>query len=67
MSQQVEPKTTANQDQETKPRYESPKVILLNELTLGQGLCNDGSADAEYCTSGTSGITFTCGGGSLVT
>jgi len=59
MSEQVEPKTTTNQNEETKPRYEPPKLILLNEITLGQGVCLGGSGDADACTSGTSGLNNT--------
>ena len=42
MSKQVEPKTNTTQSEETKPRYEPPKLILLNKITIGQGVCGTG-------------------------
>ena len=58
MSEQVEPKTTAGK--ETKPRYESPKVILLNEITIGQGAaCYPGTSVTDDCQTG-SGAPTVC-------
>ena len=56
MSEQVEPKTTAGK--ETKPRYESPKVILLNEITIGQGAaCYPGTSVTDNCQTGSGAPT----------
>ena len=56
MSQQVEPKTTTNQNKESKPRYEPPQIILLNEITLGRGECRTGTGDTEVCVNGNSPV-----------
>jgi hypothetical protein len=52
MSKQVEPKTNTTQSEETKPRYEPPKLILLNKITIGQGVCGTCSTDAQVCLGG---------------
>jgi len=63
MSEPIEPKTTTNQNEESKPRYEPPKLILLNEITLGQGVCNPGSSDAQVCLSGNAPVLAGCTAG----
>jgi hypothetical protein len=60
MSEPVEPKQIASQDETpvARPRYEPPKLILLNELTIGRGApgCINGSGDSLTCGNGTGGI-----------
>jgi len=60
MSKQVEPKTNTTQSEETKPRYQPPKIILLNAITQGQGLCGNGSGDAGNYLNGTNGQGINC-------
>jgi hypothetical protein len=60
MSTQIETKQipSENETDGTKPRYEPPKLILLNELAIGKGdPCYGGSsAVSDGCTSGTSAV-----------
>lgn len=57
MSEPLEPQKTTNQNAETKPGYEPPKMILLNKITLGHGVCTKGASDTDTCFSGGSAST----------
>lgn len=36
----------------TRPRYETPTVVVLGGLARGSGACTAGSGDTDTCTAG---------------
>jgi hypothetical protein len=44
-------------DKRTKPRYETPTIVVLGELARGAGACTGGNSDTDTCTAGYSALT----------
>jgi len=42
----------SDDQRKTKPKYESPTIVTLGGLAMGEGACTAGTGDTDACTAG---------------